>query len=249
MSRGDRFAARGRAGSRSPSGGAISVLISIDLAALRARRHVDEGARHGSALQAGGERHDHVGAVGPERAVAHLGDGDELSARSASRMRVATRARPARGPRWNSGDVRLRVLLVEDGDASDVIGGVIGLSTVTVRVTELPFSTSGGMSSLTRPSPDRGVAREVADRRLHRLRPAAPGGADRDRRQAAGGRERGRGREEVASTGSAAARRFIVSALFPQRREEGDDILDLARRSGPACRGRPRATRSRPSVR
>ena len=63
-----------------------------------------------------GKRHDDVGRVATRSVPSLISrDGDELC-ELASRMRVATRARPERGAEVEQGDVRLRVLLVEDGD-------------------------------------------------------------------------------------------------------------------------------------
>ena len=66
--------------------------------------------------------------------------------------------------------VGLRVLFVEDVDALTWSSAVIGLSTLTVIGTVLPFSTSGGMSSLTLPGLHHGLADDGADRGGHRRR-------------------------------------------------------------------------------
>ena len=75
-------------------------------------------------------------------------------------MRVVDRGPAGARAELEHRDVGLRVLLVEDGDArGHGPAGVIGLSTVTVTGTELPFSTRGGMSRRTRPGQDRALAR------------------------------------------------------------------------------------------
>src|SRR4051812_28770561 len=70
---------------------------------------------------------------------------------SASLMRVATRARPARGPSASEitcgcGFFSLKIWIALTWSCC-----VIGLSTDTVSGTALPFSTSAGMSSVTLP--------------------------------------------------------------------------------------------------
>src|SRR5438874_1873520 len=70
---------------------------------------------------------------------------------SASRMRVATFARPARGPRWKLATLGWGFFSVKTCTALTCSASVIGLSTVTVSGTALPFSISGGSSSFTLP--------------------------------------------------------------------------------------------------
>src|SRR5205823_7270097 len=70
---------------------------------------------------------------------------------SASRMRVATFARPARGPRWKLATLGWGFFSVKTCTALTCWASVIGLSTVTVSGTALPFSISGGRSSFTLP--------------------------------------------------------------------------------------------------
>ncbi len=59
-------------------------------------------------------------------------------------MRVATRARPARGPRWNTAISGCGFFSLNSAMRRTWSLAVIGLSTVTVTPTALPFSTSGG---------------------------------------------------------------------------------------------------------
>jgi hypothetical protein len=67
-------------------------------------------------------------------------------------MRVATRALPARGPSANRDHLALRVAFVEHRDGRHMVGiAVMGESTDTAIGTVLPLSTSGAMSSVTRP--------------------------------------------------------------------------------------------------
>src|SRR5258708_17097170 len=78
---------------------------------------------------------------------------------SASLMRVPTTALPLRGLSQALNTCGCGFFSLNTGIALMKSPSVIGLSTVTVSGTVLPFSTSGGMSSVTRP--DRGVAPPV----------------------------------------------------------------------------------------
>ena len=93
-----------------------------DLAALGVLRHIDQGAWPSvmSSRQAA-ERDDHVGAVRPERAVADLGDGDDLLRIGKPDAGAISGLAGAR-PELDAEDMRLRVLLVEDVDRLDVVG-------------------------------------------------------------------------------------------------------------------------------
>ena len=70
---------------------------------------------------------------------------------SASRMRVETLRSPGARPEVDADDVRLRVLLVEDVDCLDVVRSRHRALDRDRERTVLPFSTSGGMSSVTLP--------------------------------------------------------------------------------------------------
>ena len=70
---------------------------------------------------------------------------------SPSRMRVDTQARPERGLRWNVPMLGCGLRSLKTAIALTKSFSVIGLSTVTTSGTEFPFSTSGGMSIVTRP--------------------------------------------------------------------------------------------------
>src|SRR5690349_4470893 len=76
---------------------------------------------HLSALDAGGERDDHVDAVLPERAVAELRDGDELLRGRQPDAGGDARPAGARTEREDD-DVALRIALVENRDRLDVLG-------------------------------------------------------------------------------------------------------------------------------
>src|SRR5262245_46703817 len=76
---------------------------------------------------------------------------------SARRMRVDTRARPARGPRRTVTTSGWGFFSVKTCNARTWSASVIGLSTLTVRGTAFPFSDSGGNSSFTRPALTRAV--------------------------------------------------------------------------------------------
>src|SRR5262249_48768018 len=122
-----------------------------DLAALGPGRDVDEGLGHGYASSR---------QAASVTTTAALSDQKEPSLSSqmavtvcvvASRMRVATRARPARGPRWKLTTLGCGFSSVKTWMAFTWSAAVIGLSTLTVRGTVLPFSDSGGSSSFTLP--------------------------------------------------------------------------------------------------
>ena len=100
-------------------------------------------------------------------------------------------ARPSGArPEVEQGDVRLRVLLVEDGDRLDVIGGAHRALDGDGQGDGIAVLDQRRDLELDAAVADRGFARELPDRRLHRLRHGGAGGPDRHRRQAAGGRER-----------------------------------------------------------
>ena len=160
-----------------------------DLAALGLGGNVDEGARHhGKLLDTGGERDDHVGAVRPERCRRSSRRSRPPSAcrRAGCAWRSARGRRAARGCTlitFGCGFFSLKTWIALTWSAA-----VIGLSTVTVSGTVLPFSTSGGMSSFTLPVVDRRFADDLADRRLHGGGRGAggPHGGDRQHREAGG---------------------------------------------------------------
>src|SRR5215218_3310540 len=145
----------------------------------------------------------------------------------ASRMRISTRARPERGPRWKTATFGCGFFSLKTAIVLTWSAAVIGLSRATLRVTELPFSTSAGISSLTRPS------RIAASPANSRIAASIVSGT-----AAPAGRIATTDRQPTAGMAAAAARRsrrlglrrrgrFIVSALFPERRQVGDHVLDL----------------------
>src|SRR5689334_18385032 len=100
----------------------INVLISMMSARFACGgKLINTLAIGSSLLGAGGQGHDDIGAVRPEAAIGEAGDRDDL-------LRVgkpdARRDGSLAGARAEveGGDVRLRVLLVEDVDALDVVG-------------------------------------------------------------------------------------------------------------------------------
>src|SRR5467141_1307470 len=102
-------------------GWAIKVLISISSPRLaRAGRLISTRAIARSSFGAGRQGHDDIGAIRPEAAVAEPGDRHhplrigEADARRYRRL-AGSRAQMKRG------DIGLRVLLIEDVDAGDVI--------------------------------------------------------------------------------------------------------------------------------
>ena len=106
---------------------------------------------------------------------------------------------------------------------------VIGLSTLTVSGTALPFSTSGGRSSVTRPGRI-GAAREAPDRGLGRS-PCAAGAPPRR------GAARRRGRSRPPGQHAAAIRTL---------RGHGDPSASLRSRAPAGSRERRRRPRSPP---
>src|SRR5450756_1862745 len=70
---------------------------------------------------------------------------------SASRIRVEICARPERGPRWKLPMFGCVFFSLKTWMLLTWSSAVIGLATLTVIGTVLPFSTSGGTSSLTLP--------------------------------------------------------------------------------------------------
>src|SRR5690349_13348883 len=70
-----------------------------------------------SALHAGGEGHHDLGGVGPEAAVTHPRDGDEALAGGEAHARGDGGASGTRAE-LDDDDMRLRILLVEQGDGT-----------------------------------------------------------------------------------------------------------------------------------
>src|SRR5262249_1247494 len=141
---------------RAPEAGLHRVLSERldldDLAALRARRHGDYGARHQispSSRQA--ESVTTTSAASDQKEPSLIWAIAVTVWVSARRTRVAKLARPARGPRAmpttsGSGSFSVSTWIAFTWSAS-----VIGLSTATESGTELPLSMSGGSVSFTRP--------------------------------------------------------------------------------------------------
>src|SRR6266436_1284976 len=103
-------------------GWAIKVLISITSPRLaRAGRLINTRAIARSSFDASRQGHDDIDAVGPEAVVAEPGDRHyplrvgEADARRHDRLAGSR-------PELKRGDIGLRVLLIEDVDAGDVIG-------------------------------------------------------------------------------------------------------------------------------
>src|ERR1700674_1036367 len=71
---------------------------------------------------------------------------------SDNRIRVEMLARPARGPSLALMTFGCGFFSLKTWMALTWVAGVIGLSTATAQGTVLPFSTSGGISSLTLPT-------------------------------------------------------------------------------------------------
>src|SRR5256885_1840045 len=130
---------------------------------------------------------------------------------SASRMRVATLARPARGPRWKLTTLGWGFFSVKTCTALTCWASVIGLSTVTVSGTALPFSMSGGRSSFTLPGVTRADPTTLRMASCISAGVALAGGDDRAATHgiALGARERLRDR--------------ILSLRHTQHREDRDD--------------------------
>ena len=207
-----------------------------DLAALGLGRNVDEGAGHQirSSRQAP--------SVMMTSARSDQNEPSDSSAIamtvcvSASRMRVRDAGAAGARPEVDADHVGLRVLLVEDVDRLDVVGRASsGCRPSTAHGTVLPFSTSGGMSSLTLPRlhlaprrPPCAIAACIAAGVA--LRPAATssGGSRRAGSERAGRLQDGAPRG-VHRSWSLHVCIVCVHRLVPQRRQKSHHILDLLR--------------------
>ena len=130
----------------------ISVLICDDLAALGLRRNVDEGAR-GHQIRSSRQAPSVMitSTVSDQNEPSDISQMATTVCVSASRTRVWISALPARGPELDADHVGLRVLLGEDVDRLDVILRRHRAVDRDAIATVLPFSTSGGRSSLILP--------------------------------------------------------------------------------------------------
>src|SRR5580700_8705206 len=123
-----------------------------DVAFFGACRNVDESAGHqgfGSSTQAASVTMTSMSSDQNEPS-----DSSAIAVtfcESASRIRVEKLARPARGPSFTLITFGCGFFSLKMWIALTSSSAVIGLSTETVQGTELPFSTSGGRSSLTLP--------------------------------------------------------------------------------------------------
>src|SRR5262249_53687493 len=122
-----------------------------DLATPRAVRCVDERVGHGYASSRQAARVTTTAAVGEPNEPSLSSPIAVTAWGLASRMRVDARRRPARGPRGKLTASGWGFSSVNTWMARRCSAGVIALSTLTVSGTVLPFSDSGGSSSLTRP--------------------------------------------------------------------------------------------------
>src|SRR5262249_19782073 len=126
------------------------------LAAPGVARDIDESARHSKVLHASRDGDDHIDAGGPERSVRELRDGDHLLGVGESDAGRDARLAGARRE-MKIGDVGLRVLLVEQEDGLDVVGGggaaAVSPSTAPTAGLSLCWRWGGGNASPPPPAP------------------------------------------------------------------------------------------------
>src|SRR5262249_33533191 len=122
-----------------------------DLATPRAVGRVDERVGHGYASSRQAARVTTTAAVADQNEPSLSSPIAVTVGVVASGMRVDPRARPARAPRRKLTTSGWGFSSVNTWMARTWSAGVIALSTLTVSGTVLPFSDSGGSSSLTRP--------------------------------------------------------------------------------------------------
>ena len=157
-------------------------------------------------------------------------------------MRVDTCARPARGPSGTRATSALRVALVEDRDRrARGRPPSSGWHAARVTGTVLPFSTSGAMSSVTRPSRSGAPPVKLRMAAASASGVAAPGAAAARRRTSSSGAGRGGVRRCHAARASIAQRAQVGHHVLDLLRVEHRLALPGRRRraAGLRCGGRP----------